>query len=108
MILNFGLVCSQDLFEGKAGRDGGGGGRDDDKVEVGEEEEGLRRVKRRRSRMFGGILTPSLSLPFCFKAIAIGVKFQSEFNVDGFTASLPHEVEKCLSLCSNKYLTRIQ
>ena len=61
MILNFGLVCSQDSFEGKAGRDGGGGGRDDDKVEVGEEEEGLRRVKM-RSGMIGGILTASLSL----------------------------------------------
>ena len=92
-------------IEGKAGRRRR---REDDKVEAGEERTGLRRVKRRRSRMFGGILTPSLSLPFCFKAIAIGVKFQSEFNVDGFTASLPHEVEKCLSLCSNRYLTRIQ
>ena len=70
MILNFGLVCSQDSFEGKAGRDGGGGGRDDDKVEVGEEEEGLRRVKM-RSGMIGGILTASLSLSLCWKAIAI-------------------------------------
>ena len=51
-------------IEGKAGRRRR---REDDKVEAGEERTGLRRVKRRRSRMFGGILTPSLSLPFCFK-----------------------------------------
>ena len=51
-------------IEGKAGRRMR---REDEKVEAGEEGAGLRRVKRRRSRMFGGNLTPSLSLSFCFK-----------------------------------------
>ena len=77
----------------------------------------LRRERRERGwegwRGGGAECLEATSPPLCLslfasKAIAIGVKFQSEFNVDGFTASLPHEVEKCLSLCSNKYLTRIQ
>ena len=50
----------RDNIEGKAGR------RRRIEVEAGEEEEaGLRRVKRRRSGMFGGILTPSLTLSHC-------------------------------------------
>ena len=50
----------RDEIEGKAGR------RRRIEVEAGEEEEaGLRRVKRRRSGMFGGILTPSLTLSHC-------------------------------------------
>ena len=55
-------------IEGKAGRRRR---REDDKVEAGEEGTELRRVKRRRSRMFGGNLIPSLSLSLCCKAISI-------------------------------------
>ena len=56
-----------DDIEGKAGR------RrriEEENVEAGEEEAGLRRVKM-RSGMIGGILTASLSLSLCWKAIAI-------------------------------------
>ena len=52
----------RDNIEGKAGR------RrriEEEKVEAEEEAAGLRRVKRRRSGMFGGILTPSLTLSHC-------------------------------------------
>ena len=52
----------RDNIEGKAGR------RrriEEEKVEAEEEAAGLRRVKRRRSGMFGGILAPSLTLSHC-------------------------------------------
>ena len=52
----------RDNIEGKAGRRRRIG---EEKVEAEEEVAGLRRVKRRRSGMFGGILTPSLTLSHC-------------------------------------------
>ena len=60
-------------IEGRAGKRRR---REEDQVEAVEEIVGWRRVKMRRSGMFGDILSPSIALSLCCKTLEIGVSFK--------------------------------